>query len=110
MKVERLFAFISLSYGQPPCVVRGLMRGAVRFRLDAAEPASAAFSLAYPGQSLSWWPQLSAASPVIGDGIVATSAVDLATLKGCFPALQKLPSLLYLHENQFAYPRVMPNA
>lgn len=57
------------------------------------------------GNPLSWWPQLSAASPGDWDGIVATSAVDLATLKGCFPALQKLPSLLYLHENQFAYPR-----
>lgn len=37
--------------------------------------------------------------------LVATSMVDLATLRGLVPALASLPSLLYFHENQFAYPR-----
>jgi glycosyltransferase involved in cell wall biosynthesis len=38
------------------------------------------------------------------DLLLATSMVDLATLRGLVPALASLPSLLYFHENQFAYP------
>ena len=38
------------------------------------------------------------------DLLVATSMVDLATLRGLVPALSRVPSLLYFHENQFAYP------
>lgn len=38
------------------------------------------------------------------DLLVATSMVDLSTLRGFIPALAKLPTLLYFHENQFAYP------
>ncbi|SFR77258.1 Glycosyl transferases group 1 [Marinobacter daqiaonensis] len=36
--------------------------------------------------------------------IIATSMVDLATLKGLNPQLAQTPCLLYMHENQFAYP------
>ena len=39
------------------------------------------------------------------DLLVATSMVDLATLRGLVPALSGLPSLLYFHENQFDYPQ-----
>ena len=35
---------------------------------------------------------------------IATSMVDLATLKGICPQLSRLPWLVYFHENQFAYP------
>jgi glycosyltransferase involved in cell wall biosynthesis len=38
------------------------------------------------------------------DLLLATSMVDLATLRGLVPALARLPSVLYFHENQFAYP------
>ena len=38
------------------------------------------------------------------DAIVATSMVDLATLKGLVPELALVPTLVYFHENQFAYP------
>ena len=38
------------------------------------------------------------------DLLVATSMVDLATLRGLVPELAALPTLLYFHENQFAYP------
>jgi glycosyltransferase involved in cell wall biosynthesis len=38
------------------------------------------------------------------DLILATSMVDLATLKGLHPGLASTPSLLYFHENQLAYP------
>jgi glycosyltransferase involved in cell wall biosynthesis len=36
--------------------------------------------------------------------LVATSMVDLATLRGLVPSLGAVPALLYFHENQFAYP------
>jgi glycosyltransferase involved in cell wall biosynthesis len=39
------------------------------------------------------------------DLLLATSMVDLATLRGLVPALARTPALLYFHENQFDYPR-----
>lgn len=39
------------------------------------------------------------------DLLIATSMVDLATLRGLVPGLAALPSILYFHENQFAYPQ-----
>ncbi|MGC8120384.1 tRNA-queuosine alpha-mannosyltransferase domain-containing protein [Marinobacter sp. VGCF2001] len=38
------------------------------------------------------------------DLIIATSMVDLATLRGLHPGLAHTPCLLYMHENQFAFP------
>ncbi len=39
------------------------------------------------------------------DFIVATSMVDLATLRGIVASLAKVPALVYFHENQFEYPQ-----
>ena len=39
------------------------------------------------------------------DLLVATSMVDLATLRGLVPALARVPGVLYFHENQFEYPQ-----
>jgi len=36
--------------------------------------------------------------------LVCTSMVDLASLRGFVPALARLPTIVYCHENQFAYP------
>lgn len=38
------------------------------------------------------------------DLVLATSMVDLATLRGLHPELARCPNWLYFHENQFAYP------
>lgn len=38
------------------------------------------------------------------DFILATSMVDIATLKGLHPELVGIPCIYYFHENQFAYP------
>jgi glycosyltransferase involved in cell wall biosynthesis len=38
------------------------------------------------------------------DLLIATSMVDLAGLRGFVPALSTIPTLVYFHENQFAYP------
>ncbi len=39
------------------------------------------------------------------DLIIATSMTDLSALKGFVPELANTPSILYFHENQFAYPK-----
>lgn len=39
------------------------------------------------------------------DLLIATSMVDLATLRGLVPGLARIPAVLYFHENQFAYPQ-----
>ena len=38
------------------------------------------------------------------DLVLATSMVDIATLRGLVPALASIPTIVYFHENQFAYP------
>ncbi len=38
------------------------------------------------------------------DLLIVTSMVDLSSLRGFVPALSKIPTLIYFHENQFAYP------
>ncbi len=38
------------------------------------------------------------------DCLIATSMVDLASLRGFVPPLANIPNLLYFHENQFDYP------
>ena len=53
------------------------------------------------GTPLSWLDRLPHAPPGL---LVATSMVDLATLKGLHPGLARVPTLYYFHENQFAYP------
>ena len=38
------------------------------------------------------------------DFLIATSMVDLSSLRGFIPRIAQLPTLLYFHENQFVYP------
>lgn len=54
------------------------------------------------GNALSWLDVPELQEP--WDLIVATSMVDVAGLKALHPALGRTPILLYMHENQFAYP------
>lgn len=60
------------------------------------------FSWRIRGNPLSWLDALAEAP--MPDLIVATSMVDLATIRGLHPRLGQVPTLLYFHENQFAYP------
>jgi hypothetical protein len=53
------------------------------------------------GNPLSWLHQL---PDTPADLIIATSMVDLATLKGLHPPLAQIPCVYYFHENQFSYP------
>jgi len=38
------------------------------------------------------------------DLVIATSMTDLSALRGMVPVLAQIPTLVYFHENQFAYP------
>jgi glycosyltransferase involved in cell wall biosynthesis len=60
------------------------------------------FSWRIRGNPLSWLDELDGGRP---DMLVATSMVDLATVRGLHPTLAGVPALYYFHENQFAYPR-----
>lgn len=53
------------------------------------------------GNPLSWLDALPTDAP---DLILATSMVDLATVKGLHPSLSGVPAYYYFHENQFSYP------
>jgi len=44
------------------------------------------------------------------DLILATSMVDLCGLRGLLPAISQIPTVLYFHENQFAYPVRKPSS
>lgn len=71
--------------------------------------------LTLPGRFFSWRIRGNALSFAYGENahilqqpfdlIIATSMVDLATLKGLSRNLASTPSILYFHENQFAYPK-----
>ncbi len=62
------------------------------------------FSWRIRGNGLSWGAKPSPIFDQTFDLCLATSMVDIATLRGLVPELTKVPTLYYFHENQFAYP------
>jgi glycosyltransferase involved in cell wall biosynthesis len=63
------------------------------------------FSWRLKGNPLSWvYTKEGDALRAPYDRIVATSMVDLAVLRGLMPHLATIPTIVYFHENQFAYP------
>lgn len=63
------------------------------------------FSWRIRGNSLQWALRERECLTRDYDLLIATSMVDLASLRGIVPELSKLPSLVYFHENQFVYPQ-----
>lgn len=63
------------------------------------------FSWRVRGNSLSWAFSNRQQLEQGYDLLIATSMVDLSALRGFVPALARIPTLVYFHENQFAYPR-----
>ena len=63
------------------------------------------FSWRVRGNPLYWAVQEREVLAARYDLLVATSMVDLATLRGLVPSLATVPSVVYFHENQFAYPQ-----
>ena len=62
------------------------------------------FSWRVRGNSLSWAFNEREVLEREYDLIVATSMTDLSALRGLVPHLGSIPTLVYFHENQFAYP------
>lgn len=62
------------------------------------------FSWRIRGNSLSWAFNEREVLEQDYDLIVATSMTDLSALRGFVPRLAGIPTLVYFHENQFAYP------
>lgn len=56
------------------------------------------------GNSLSWAFTQQELFAQDFDLIIATSMVDLSSLRGFVPKLATIPTIVYFHENQFAYP------
>lgn len=92
-------------------------QGLVRYLKDEALPDGQPLNftvLTLPARFFSWRIRGNALSWALGektvlqsqkwDAIIATSMVDLATLKGLVPCLAGVPTCVYFHENQFAYP------
>ncbi|MGQ7274492.1 tRNA-queuosine alpha-mannosyltransferase domain-containing protein [Marinobacter sp. V034] len=82
-----------------------------REQLVATQPAFDWTALTLPpryfrwrirGNALSWLDE--PAMQERWDLVVATSMVDVAGIRALHPALRDVPVLLYMHENQFAYP------
>ena len=64
------------------------------------------FSWRLRGNSLSW--AMGKEREILEqkwDRVIATSMVDLSSLRGMVPSLAAVPTIVYFHENQFAYPR-----
>lgn len=62
------------------------------------------FSWRIRGNSLSWSFEHRQLLEEPYDLIVATSMTDLSALRGFVPTLAAIPTVVYFHENQFAYP------
>lgn len=62
------------------------------------------FSWRQRGNSLSWAYGERERLQQRFDLVLATSMVDLSALRGLVPALAAIPTIVYFHENQFAYP------
>lgn len=81
---------------------RQLLEGLTEFDWHVLSLPPRYFSWRIRGNALSWLNE-----PLLKESydlILATSMTDLASLKGFHPNLAKTPALLYLHENQFAFP------
>jgi len=63
------------------------------------------FSWRIRGNSLSWAFQEQESLQQDYDLLVASSMVDLSALRGFVPKLCFIPTLVYFHENQFAFPQ-----
>ncbi len=62
------------------------------------------FSWRVRGNSVSWAFSQRTLLTQAYDLVIVTSMVDLSSLRGFVPELARIPTLVYFHENQFAYP------
>jgi glycosyltransferase involved in cell wall biosynthesis len=83
---------------------RQLMGGMPHWDWTLLTLAPRYFSWRIRGNSLSWAFNERETLQRPYDLVLATSMTDLSALRGLVPALAQVPTLVYFHENQFAYP------
>ncbi|UTW12621.1 tRNA-queuosine alpha-mannosyltransferase domain-containing protein [Marinobacterium rhizophilum] len=83
---------------------RQLMAGLPHWDWTLLTLAPRYFSWRIRGNSLSWAFNERETLQRPYDLVLATSMTDLSALRGLVPALTQVPTLVYFHENQFAYP------
>jgi glycosyltransferase involved in cell wall biosynthesis len=101
MKILLLSAYDAVSHQHWR---RGLVLAFPDYQWEVLVLPARYFSWRIRGNSLSWAYGQREVLEQPYDLIVATSMVDLATLKGLVPSLAVTPGIVYFHENQFAYP------
>lgn len=82
----------------------GLVDAFPRLRWQVLTLPARHFNWRIRGNPLSW---AMGEPDKLGDGydlVIATSMTDLATLRGLSPGLSRARTIIYFHENQFAYP------
>jgi len=84
---------------------KGLVANFPQHQWQVLTLAARYFSWRVRGNSLSWaFGEQAAILKQDYDLIIATSMTDLSALRGFIPSLASIPTLVYFHENQFAYP------
>ncbi|MCV6620857.1 MAG: DUF3524 domain-containing protein [Cellvibrionaceae bacterium] len=84
---------------------RQLSKGLQQWQWTQLSLAPRYFSWRQRGNSLSWAFNQRETLQQNYQFLLATSMVDLSALRGFVPELSRLPTILYFHENQFAYPK-----
>ncbi len=85
--------------------LQGLLRELPEFDWTVLSLPPRYFNWRIRGNPLSWLATESETLARDYDLMIASSTVDVATLKGLVPSLVACPTALYFHENQFAYPQ-----
>ncbi len=84
---------------------KGLVENFPQFQFTPLTLPARYFSWRVRGNSLSWAFQERETLEADYQLIIATSMTDLSALRGFVPHLATIPTVLYFHENQFAYPQ-----
>lgn len=106
MKVRKLLLVSAYDATSHRGWAEQIIRGCPEYAWTPIYGAARNFAWALRGRPLQWFldPKLAPVLEQEFSGVVVTSTVDLAAMKALFPALRSRPTLLYMHENQFAYP------
>ena len=101
MKILLLSAYHAQSHAR---WCKGLVDSAPHVEWTVLTLPGRRFSWRYPGNAYSWFMTERETLQKDYDLIIATSMVNIATLKGLCPNLANTKTIIYCHENQFAYP------
>lgn len=81
-----------------------LVNGLAEFEWTQISLPARHFSWRIRGNAFNFFSEYKAVLEQRYDLLIVTSMVDLNNLRGLIPNLATLPTILYFHENQFAYP------